>query len=590
MPKAFRFEDDMKSPSTTKAALAWARQGAKIIALHGIDENGACTCGKRHCGSPGKHPIAELFPKGQHSATSDVSKIRRAFKAHPDANLGVILPQGLVALDVDGPEGAKTFEALNLKQTLAVQTGRGMHHYFRASEALPKKKTPLDGIDIKDAESGYIVAPPSNHHSGKSYRWRRSGTTVMTLPSSFTRAIQPKAKRTANFGNEGTFKAGGRNNELTKIAGSLRYRGLGDTAIATVLQAVNGAACSPPLGIDEVDRIADSVGRYDTGSDEAFGWLGDVEESEPQFLAYPYIIKGAITVLDGNMGQGKSTFTCAIAAAVTTGEPPPFIHEIEQGSVLFMSAEDDPSRVLKPRLMKAGADVSKVRYQDEPFTLDERGLALVRQELTVNTSALVVIDPIIAFMQEGSNGNNATETMHFMIQLDQLARDFDTAILIVRHLRKSRADHAMHQGIGSISISARVRSGLILAPHPDNPKKRAIVHAKSNYSEAGPAIVFEMESDGPRSHPRIVWHECDPEMTADDLLAPPEAERGRPPKARDTATAWLESVLRRGPAKKRILDEMADTNGITMATLRRAGDSLGIVKLKDGKESVWSLP
>ena len=302
------------------------------------------------------------------------------------------------------------------------------------------------------------------------------------------------------------------------------------------------------------------------------------------------LVKGAITVLDGNIGQGKSTFTCAIAAAVTTGEPPPFVNEIERGKVLFMSAEDDPSRVLKPRLLKAGADVSKVRYQDEPFTLDERGLALVRQELTTNTPALVVIDPIIAFMQEGSNGNNATETMHFMIQLDQLARDFDTAILIVRHLRKSRADHAMHQGIGSISISARVRSGLILAPHPDNPKKRAVAHAKSNYSEAGPTIIFEMESDGPRSHPKIVWHECDPDMTADDLLAPPEAERGRPPKARDTATAWLESVLRRGPAKKKVLDDMAEANGITLATLRRAGDTLGIIKSKDGKESVWALP
>jgi len=474
MQKAFRFEDGMKSPSITKAALAWARQGAKIIALHGIDENGACTCGKRQCGSPGKHPIADLFPKGQHSATSNVAKIRRAFKTHPDANLGVILPKGLMALDVDGPEGAETFEALNLKPTLSVQTGRGAHHYFRVSEALPEKKTTLDCIDIKDAESGYIVVPPSNHHSGKSYRWRGNRRPIAKLPSSFLGSLERKGRRTASFQNEGTFKAGGRNNELTKIAGSLRYRGLGNTAIATVLQAVNDVACTPPLGADEVDRISDSVSKYETGSDEAFGWLGDVEESEPQFLAYPYIVKGAITVLDGNMGQGKSTFTCAIAAAVSTGKSPPFVDEIQQGSVLFMSAEDDPSRVLKPRLMKAGADVSKVRYQDEPFTLDERGLALVRQELTANTPALVVIDPIIAFMQEGSNGNNATETMHFMIQLDQLARDFDTAILIVRHLRKSRADHAMHQGIGSISISARVRSGLILAPHPEIPKSEQL--------------------------------------------------------------------------------------------------------------------
>lgn len=590
MSKSFRFEGDMKSSSKVKAALAWAQQGAKIIALHGIDESGSCTCGKRNCSSPGKHPVAELFPKGQHSATSNPRKIREVFKKYPSSNLGVILPPGLVALDVDGPEGEETFASLDLKPTLAVQTGRGTHHYYRAFEALPKKKTSLVGIDIKDADSGYIVVPPSTHHSGQPYRWRRNRKMAARLPASFVRSLERKATRTACFENEAAFKAGGRNNELTKIAGSLRFRGLGETAIAAALRAINGAACSPPLDGDEVDRIAGSVSKYEANHEEAFGWLDDVEESEPQFLAYPYIVKGAITVLDGNMGQGKSTFTCAIAAAVTTGEPPPFVDEIEQGTVLFMSAEDDPSRVLKPRLMKAGADVSKVRYQDEPFTLDERGLALVRRELTANTPALVIIDPIIAFMQEGSNGNNATETMHFMIELDQLARDFDTAILIVRHLRKARADHAMHQGIGSISISARVRSGLILAPHPDDPRKRAIVHPKSNYSEPGPAIVFEMESEGPRSHPKLVWHPCEPDLTAAELLAPPEAERGRPPKARDTATAWLESVLLRGPTKKKVLDGMAEANGITMATLRRAAETLGIIKSKDGKESVWSLP
>lgn len=590
MRKAFHFEGDMLSSSIIKAAFAWARNGAKIIALHGIDENGDCTCEKPDCRSPGKHPISDLFPKGQHSATSSAVQIRRAFKKYPHANLGVILPPGLVVLDVDGPEGAETFKKLNLPKTLSVRTGRGTHHYYRASEALPKKKVPLAGIDIKDNASGYLVAAPSMHKCGRRYRVQRRETHVATLPADFVRSLAPTETRTARFDTVAAFKAGGRNNELTKIAGSLRFRGLTETAIAGALQAINEAACSPPLDADEVKRIAASVSKYEAGHEAAFGWLGDVEAAEPQFLAYPYIVRGALTVLDGNMGQGKSTFTCAIAAAVTTGRPPPFVDIIEKGSVLFMSAEDDPSRVLKPRLMKAGADVSMVRYQEEPFTLDERGLTLLRLELAANTPALVVIAPIIAFMKEGADGNKATETMHFMVQIDQLAREFDTAILIVRHLRKARADHAMHQGIGSISISARVRSGLILAPHPDDPRLRAVAHAKSNYAEPGPTIVFEMQSTGPRSHPHVKWHACEPELTVGELLAHPEAERGRPPRERDTATAWLERVLRKGPVKKKVLDGWAKEEGVSLPTLRRAGEALGVVKSKDGKASVWALP
>lgn len=590
MRNSFRVEGDIKSSSITKAALAWAKQGAKIIALHGIRPNGKCTCGKSQCASPGKHPIADMFPNGQHSATSVKSKIRRAFAKQPNANLGVILPPYLVALDVDGPEGENALRELDLRKTPGVRTGRGKHYYFELTEALPKRMASLPEVDIKTDMHGYIVVPPSMHKSGKRYQWLRADKPITPLPVSFIRSLERSNKQAASIGHKAGIMAGGRNNQLTEIAGFLRYRGLEETAISAALRALNTSSCIPPLDDDEVDRIAVSVAKYDAGQEDAFGWLGNVEESEVEFLAHPYIIKGATTVLDGHMGVGKSTFTAAIASAVTTGKPPPFLDQIEKGSVLFMSAEDDASRVLKPRLMKAGADVSKVRYQEEPFTLDERGMALLRQELTANTPALVIIDPIIAFMKEGTDGNKANETMHFMVQLDQLARDFDTAILIVRHLRKARADQAMHQGIGSISISARVRSGLILGIHPDDREKRAVAHAKANYSELGPTIVFKMESTGPRAHPRIIWHPSEAELFADDVLAGPEGDRGRPPKQRDTATSWLEGQLRDGPVKKKVLDQKAKENGITIITLRRAGESLGIAKSKDGKMSVWSLP
>jgi Bifunctional DNA primase/polymerase, N-terminal/Primase C terminal 1 (PriCT-1) len=259
MPSAFRFEGDMASSSTIKAALAWVEQGAKVIALHGIDEAGACTCGNSRCRSPGKHPVANLFPKGQHSATNNIPLIRRAFAKHPASNLGVILPPGIVALDVDGVEGVATFKGLNLPSTLSVRTGRGTHHYFSAPQPITKTKSTLDHIDIKDDQSGYIVVPPSRHHSGKQYRWQRNSVPVAALPTAFVEALARPARVTVHFGGEAAFKAGGRNSELTKIAGSLRFRGLSGSAIAGALQAINAAACAPPLDADEVDRIANSV-------------------------------------------------------------------------------------------------------------------------------------------------------------------------------------------------------------------------------------------------------------------------------------------------------------------------------------------
>lgn len=335
MRSEFRFEGGMASSSIKTAALAWARKGVRVLALHGIDDNNACTCGKSKCKSPGKHPIAAEFPNGHHSATCDPEKIERVFSKYPNANLGIVPPEGLIVLDVDGPEGLKTFRTLNLPLTLSVRSGRGSHRYFQTSEVIPKKRKKLSGIDMKNAAGGYIVVPPSKHHSGEKYVWLHKSKEIARLPESFFFSLAPKENQTVRVEFEAALKAGNRNNELTKIAGTLRYRGLGEHAIAAALQAINEQACHPPLDADEIDRIASSVSKYDVGHEHAFGWLGDVEESEPQFLAYPYIVKGAVTVLDGNMGQGKSTFTCALAAAVTTGTPPPFVDEIDKGTVLL---------------------------------------------------------------------------------------------------------------------------------------------------------------------------------------------------------------------------------------------------------------
>jgi hypothetical protein len=59
------------------------------------------------------------------------------------------------------------------------------------------------------------------------------------------------------------------------------------------------------------------------------------------------------------------------------------------------------------------------------------------------------------------------------MQLDQLAREFDTTILVVRHLRKGDSNDALYRGLGSIAIAARVRSILLLGRHPRRPRRES---------------------------------------------------------------------------------------------------------------------
>lgn len=585
-----RIDGDLLSSSAEKAALAWANRGVQVLAVWGT-EKGVCDCGEPDCKNVGKHPIGTAFQHGYRSATTSSAKIRRVFNEHPDANLAIVPPEGIVVLDVDGPEGAKTYRSLELPGTACVKTGRGAHYYFRHEGPLPKRLPQLRKIDIKIG-NGYVVVPPSDHASGRRYRWGRLDTrTIAALPKNFFAEAKPTTITVGFSGSTLRVRQGGRNSALTSFAGYLRYRGLSESAVEPVLLTLNDQVCSPPLPEGEVAKIAESVGRYEVGSEDAFLSLADIQEEEVQFLAYPYLVRGAANLLDGHMGEGKSTFTTALAAAVTTGKPPPFLTEIEQGDVLFMSAEDDAARALKPRLLTNGADVSRIRFQNQPFTLDDQGMFLLRQEMESHRPALVVIDPVIAYMDSDIDGNSANDTMRFIVKLDYLAREFDNCILLLRHFRKAKTDTPMHRGIGSIALSARVRSALMLGTHPDDDDLRLVAHAKANYSEKGPSIVFELESTGERKPTKVVWRDVRSDLTEYDIVDKPTGHRGRPNKEREAAKEFLLHALAGGPKEKRELERMCEARGITLATLRRAEGELGIVKVKGDKgRSRWCLP
>jgi hypothetical protein len=163
--------------STYGLALSYANQGWFIIPLH-YPIAGQCSCGNPNCGSAAKHPISQIVPKGYLNGTVNKELIKSWWEKYPEANIGVVVGphSNICVLDVDPRNGGDiSFGNLirvrgDLPATVQCLTGGGgQHYYFVYNLLFGVPKEFKKGIDIK--RSGYVVAPGSQHISGKYYEW-----------------------------------------------------------------------------------------------------------------------------------------------------------------------------------------------------------------------------------------------------------------------------------------------------------------------------------------------------------------------------------------------------------------------------------
>src|SRR5207249_1220410 len=93
-----------ETESVLDAMLAYAANGLPVFPLHGVRDDGRCTCGDPRCEDVGKHPRLKGAFK---TATRDPEVIRDWGRRWPDLNVGI--PTGaasnLVVLDIDPRKG-----------------------------------------------------------------------------------------------------------------------------------------------------------------------------------------------------------------------------------------------------------------------------------------------------------------------------------------------------------------------------------------------------------------------------------------------------------------------------------------------------
>jgi hypothetical protein len=320
--------------------------------------------------------------------------------------------------------------------------------------------------------------------------------------------------------------------------------------------------------------------------------LSDVEPEHVAWLWPGRIPLGKLTMTDGDPGLGKSTLILGeIAARVTTGSPWPDGQPCPQGAVVLLTAEDGLADTIRPRLDAHGADASRVFAFDavEYGPDDERppslalDVARIEEAVVREGALLVVVDVLMAFLGSRTDSYRDQDVRAALSPLVKMAERTGCAVICLRHLSKSGGANALYRGGGSIGIIGAARSGLLVAPDPEDDTRRVLAVTKCNLAAPVPALAFRLTPDDERGCARIAW-EGETAHTAADLLAIPDEEDR---SAGDEAADFLRDLLAAGPVPSKKVKAAARAAGIAERTLNRAKKRAGVVSEKAGLTEGW---
>lgn len=283
--------------------------------------------------------------------------------------------------------------------------------------------------------------------------------------------------------------------------------------------------------------------------------MNDVEQTEVDWLWYPYIPFGKLTIVQGNPGEGKTFFAMRLAAACTNKKFLPDMEPFEPFNMIFQTAEDGLGDTVKPRLVSSGADLQRVLVIDDtenPLTLaDDR----IEKAIRENNAKLMVIDPLQAFLGANVDMNRANEVRPVFRKLADIAQSTGCAIVMIGHLNKASGTQSTYRGLGSIDIAAVVRSILFVGKVKDDPTTRVIVHEKSSLAPPGQALAFSL---GDQKGFRWIGAY---DISAEDLLAGGEGTR---------------TELKQEQAMKLIYELLSEGRAVSVADLNKEAIERGI--------------
>jgi hypothetical protein len=220
--------------------------------------------------------------------------------------------------------------------------------------------------------------------------------------------------------------------------------------------------------------------------------------------------------------------------------------------------------------------------------------ALRQKILEVGNVMMIIIDPVTAYLGVGKvDSFRATDVRAILSPLKELAEELRVAVLGIMHFNKKiDVTNVLLRISDSLAYGAASRHVYAIINDPDN-QRRLFVRGKNNlarhdqktlaFSIDARDVGTDKRTGNPIHRPYIAWHDEPVDITAVEAMQ--AAAESKSPSVLDNAKRLLNTLLSDGPVCVADINEAAEQNGISKATLRRAREQLHIEPEKDGPKN-----
>lgn len=372
-----------------------------------------------------------------------------------------------------------------------------------------------------------------------------------------------------------------------------------DTTIKNAIAGCNGNFYDPNYYKEKADNTLSTVKtqkkedkqekrlNYKTGA--------DAEIKSTEWLWYPYIPRGAVTMLGSPPGVGKTFLATWICAQVSNNLNFPVFREFStygNNKVVYLSSEDDYHRTIIPRYKANGGIVENFIWLEEddgPASFADKRLELIIKQIKPD---LIVFDALSSYFGVNGNVNNFSDVRKALKPLKKLVEDTSTAILIITHFNKMSSEtNALNRISGSVDFGAFIRSGLTVGKNPSDKDQLVMAQSKNNLAPIGDSIGFHITDTADINKMPSLMYDGIVMYSADELLGKPRTQAPVVAQAEEQLLELLEKNGNKIKAKEAM--EILTNQGISSTSVQRAKNNLGCSIKKErenGKNvSYWYL-